>query len=157
MFFNNYKGKSRPMQIKIMRGIPGSGKTSLAKLCWPDATICSADFYFETPSGYVFRPEELPRAHQQCLRAFIESVRRCEEYIIVDNTNLTVDDIRPYIAVAHAYGGEVEIVDVFGLPDEVMPHQIHPLPPWKMEVLFTRWREHQQPISALAPYVLVIR
>lgn len=141
-----------------MRGIPGAGKTTLVKSRWPDATICSANFYFETPEGYVFKPEELPQAHQQCLRAFVEAVRGHDATIVVDNTNLTVDEIRPYLAVAQAYGREVEIVDVYATLTDVMPHQVHPIPLWKMEKLFRRWEENRPCVLSLhAFYTLVHR
>lgn len=101
------------MKVTILAGIPGSGKTTWA-LEQEDVWTFSADKWFDTPDGYVFVPEELGKAHRWCLRQFIAF---CEKYtgvsypvhLVVDNTNTTLDQIAPYIAIAQAFTDDVNV------------------------------------------------
>jgi len=97
------------VKVYILRGVPGCGKTTYAKLVqgWnPRGTaIVSADNYFTRDGVYRFDPNQLRMAHDECLRAYTEYVTRGEiESLIVDNTNLSVAEIAPYYALALAYG-----------------------------------------------------
>lgn len=85
--------------VKILSGIPGSGKSHYAR-GFPDATVCSADDYFMRGGVYDFRPAELPNAHAECLAKFHDAVRAGHEVVIVDNTNVTPWEIAPYYAFA---------------------------------------------------------
>jgi 16S rRNA (uracil1498-N3)-methyltransferase len=51
-------------QIILFRGLPGSGKSSLAEsLC---KIVYSADMFFEQDGNYNFDPTKLPDAHKWC-------------------------------------------------------------------------------------------
>lgn len=100
------------MKIYILRGVPGCGKSTYAKLVQevsPRRTaVVSADSYFMRDGDYRFDPTQLHLAHGECLRSYTEFVARSQgwgfETIIVDNTNLSVAEIAPYYALALAYG-----------------------------------------------------
>jgi len=92
----------------IMRGLPGSGKSSTAQLIidlYQDSSVmCSADSYFYSESGeYEFAVEKLPHAHQACQhkaeRACIQSV----PVIVIDNTNVKKWEMNAYLAMARKY------------------------------------------------------
>jgi predicted kinase len=97
------------MKAIVLRGIPGSGKSTLTKT-FGKATVCSADNAFMKDGEYKFDISELGNAHASCLRAFIEACQRQEELVVVDNTNTMVVEMAPYVSVAMAYGYEVEII-----------------------------------------------
>jgi len=88
------------MQVVILRGISGSGKSSYAKMLGME--IVSADHFFEFDGEYRFDPKLLPIAHRQCLRTYVEMVRKGKS-VVVDNTNCSLIECAPYIAVAQAY------------------------------------------------------
>ena len=109
--------------VFILRGISGAGKSTFAKefakYCFDnkvDYTVVSADDFFEDYEGnYNFDASLLSNAHAECLKGFIASLQSkdAEEthVVMVDNTNLTRDEALPYVAIAAAYGYEVNIMD----------------------------------------------
>ncbi len=100
-------------KIWIMRGLPGSGKSTKAiKICknnnWP--TIVSSDDYFIAGDNYYFDPMKLGSAHrwsQWKVRQLINAGRD----VILDNTNLQWKEMKSYIVNALEAGYEVEIVE----------------------------------------------
>jgi predicted kinase len=97
------------MKAVILRGLPGAGKSTWAKKNAPKAVVCSADDFFMRDGAYIFNPYLLPRAHGACLRKFVDCVQLSEELVVVDNTNIYVCHLAPYISLAEAYGYEVEV------------------------------------------------
>lgn len=100
------------MNVVIMQGLPGSGKSTHAQKC--GGLVVSADDYFVELGGgvYKFDPSRLSDAHGQCFRRFIEAVTSKTPHVVVDNTNTTPMEISPYYLAAQAFGYDAEIVRV---------------------------------------------
>lgn len=104
------------MKLVIMKGVPGSGKSykanELAKQL--KAFICSADHFFETVVNnevvYKFNPKRLGQAHQTC-KDNCERAMQEKKNVIIDNTNLTYKECKPYISLAKKYGYDCTIVE----------------------------------------------
>jgi predicted kinase len=103
------------MRVTIMRGLPGSGKSTWVRANRPLAQVCSADHFFERDGGYKFNPRLLGEAHGACMRRFIDALQAGVVEIVVDNTNVRVEEVAPYVSVAQAFGAEVEIIMVDAL------------------------------------------
>ena len=120
-------------KVIVMRGISGAGKSTFVKTFLPDARVVSADFYHIAPDGtYSYKPSEAGRAHATCLRAFTEAVMEesqrdtpSDQVIVVDNTNTTVAEIAPYMALARAYGFQAEIITLRATPSECVKRNVH--------------------------------
>ncbi|KAE9267305.1 hypothetical protein PR003_g31823 [Phytophthora rubi] len=96
-----------PRLFVIMRGLPGSGKTTFAQevaryAATVDfrASICSADLFFQRGGSYVFDASRLWEAHrscyEQCRELLWRSPDRGVDIVIVDNCNLRMDDYERY-------------------------------------------------------------
>jgi predicted kinase len=122
-------------QVKIMRGISGAGKSTCAKVLVSAAAaadrkgiICSADKFFVDHNGYNFDINNLGEAHNWCMREFIRALQDDMDLVIVDNTNIAIEDISPYVAVGRAFDYEVEIIQVNTSPEVAAARNVHQVP-----------------------------
>lgn len=117
------------MEVIIMVGTPGSGKSTYTSRRYPAPIVCSADHFFEREGEYKFDPSKLPEAHAACLRKFASHVAlQAFSTIIVDNTNTTEVEIAPYYALAKAYGYNVKIVRMKCAPEVAHARNVHGVP-----------------------------
>ncbi len=107
------------MTVHVMVGVSGSGKSTLTEALVIAALgraeswcVFSADAEMVDGEGvYRFDIAKLAPAHQKCLLAFDTCIVRVtlETHLFVDNTNSTVLEAAPYIALAMAHGHNVVI------------------------------------------------
>lgn len=140
------------MQVIIMRGIPGSGKSTWIKQnlieAGQDWFIVSADHYHMIGGVYRYDPKNAGNAHAQCLRKFTEYLKRnegCSGGIIVDNTNTTAWEIAPYYALALAFQCDVKIVRVHCPLETALPRSIHDVPATRV------WQMYQNIVTEKLP------
>jgi hypothetical protein len=94
--------------VYIMRGCPGSGKSHDAKILVGGKLthIFSTDDWFEQqPGGYRanWSVDKLFRAHKWNENRTRAAMQRGVTPIVVDNTNMSYRDARPYIEMAAQY------------------------------------------------------
>lgn len=132
------------MRVMILRGVPGAGKSTYISENKAEADpVVSADLFFMKGGTYKFDPRKLSEAHGWCLRGFVLAVngkmfRGMEvrpETIWVDNTNITVGEVAPYVALAQAFGYHVEIITLREDPMVAGARNIHGVP---MDVVVKR-------------------
>ena len=132
-------------RLVIMRGLPGSGKSTYVRLHYTDSesVVCSADDFFVQPDGeYLFNPTLLPRAHGECMVRAEVAMRHGMPLVIVDNTNTTSGEWLVYQHLAGVHGYEVELVTVFdgGLTDaELAARNRHGVPEVAIAAMRARW------------------
>ena len=103
----------------IMRGIPGSGKSTVAKaLAGANGVIHSTDSYFMVDGKYQFDPSKLGAHHTSNLSSFAESCRVGIEVVICDNTNINPAHYQPYYDIAENMGYMVHVLTVGGISAE---------------------------------------
>ncbi|KAG2783477.1 hypothetical protein PC116_g18101 [Phytophthora cactorum] len=149
--------------VVILRGIPGSGKSTLGReieaICryrGVALTACSADLFFETPRGYVFDVRKLGAAHSKCKGDFTKAVqggiprnhggRRYNQHVVlVDNTSTQRWEYEPYEDIARSHGSRVHIMEM-KCTDALMASRMgqrnsHGVPPDKVVSMFMRWEK----------------
>lgn len=146
------------MKIVIMSGIPGSGKSTYVQKHYKDSWICSADSYFLDGSGnYNYQPEKIGEAHAECLRRFALVMREPYpqdiDYVIVDNTNLSTEEIAPYYELAVAYGHDVEIVTVLCDPHVAAKRNKHSVPSTEIQQKWLRLMNRRLPERWVKSYI----
>lgn len=121
-------------KVIVMRGVQGSGKSTYASKLHAEAFVdgllpltVSADQFFNGPNGYQFDVKKLSDAHKDCMQRFMRALNDGMSPVIVDNTNINVEDIAPYVAVGEAMGYEVTIIQVNTPPDVAAKRNIHGL------------------------------
>lgn len=104
-------------KLYILIGCSGSGKSTLAKKTAEQIRkeygclvyIHSTDNYFVDVHGnYKFDPSKLGYYHKCNQMDVAASMQWNASFIIVDNTNLTKKERKPYTDLAAQYGYEVE-------------------------------------------------
>lgn len=99
-----------PSMLLLVRGLPGSGKTTLVRTIEAlttgiDVASISADEFFEKPDGsYDFRPEFLPQAHEWCRYATETEMTSGHNLVMVHNTFTQDWEMEPYFELARKHG-----------------------------------------------------
>ncbi|KAH9154644.1 hypothetical protein LEN26_003383 [Aphanomyces euteiches] len=105
--------------VVIMRGRPGSGKSTLTRVVQAmahfhgrEVEVCSADTFFETPLGYYHDRNKLSEAHDACKAAFADAIARSVPVVVVDNTHSCLWEYELYRTDALAAGYRVCVLEV---------------------------------------------
>jgi len=138
------------MKVFIMRGVSGSGKSTVAyhiRARHPrplNVAVVSADDFFQTgPRGeYRFDPDRIGEAHAQCLRRFMSALEsRRYEAVIVDNTNMRLWECAPYVAIAQSQGADVELIHVTCDPKVAAERNTHGVP---LDVVLAQYASYER-------------
>jgi predicted kinase len=96
--------------LYILRGLPGSGKSTKARKLVRESLIASADHFFIQPNGdYLWKASEIGNAHAHC-RGFARALLSNGLDCAVDNTNTMNREFKPYIDLAMKYGHKIKII-----------------------------------------------
>ena len=143
-------------ELIILRGLPGSGKSSVARQIVDGMTqkersidrsviVCSADDYFMEDGRYVYKPGEQHQAHLACQMSVDRSMANGLRVIIVDNTNVKKEHMRPYLELAEKYGYKVSIKAIGGVGKEdvekYLARQVHGVPRETLERMAREYEE----------------
>lgn len=91
-------------QFIVVRGLPGSGKSTFASLIAGKDSIVAADDFLYVDGKYVFTPERLKEAQRLALAKFIELVKAGEPLIVYTGVSPDLVDVRPYEMLAKEKG-----------------------------------------------------
>lgn len=111
-------------ELILFRGLPGSGKTTLAETLLD--IVFSADDYFIGANGeYNFDPSKLKYAHEFCQNAARDAMHDGVDKIGVANTFTQAWEMQPYFDAAKEYGYTVHTVVV---ENRHMSNDVHDVP-----------------------------
>jgi len=127
-------------RLVLIRGLPGSGKTTKAMGYVNDGyKHLEADMFFMVEGEYRFDAKRLPEAHAWCLEQAREALNAVE-FVCVSNVFATVEDIKPYSEL----GMEYQIIEA------AYPGQsIHKVPAATLRVMKDNWVPTDRLVEAL--------
>lgn len=117
--------------IKIMRGLPGAGKTHYVegmKLDGVSPLVCSADFFHMVGGVYRYQASNATLAHRKCFFDFMSGCQLGKPLIVVDNTNCDPVEIAPYVKLGEHFDYDVEILWVKTPIEVAIQRQRHGVP-----------------------------
>ncbi|MCS6995427.1 MAG: ATP-binding protein [Casimicrobiaceae bacterium] len=119
----------------VFRGLPGSGKTTLARLLAQGHgfRLFEADQHFERPEGYCYDPARVADAHAACVRAALEALEAGAR-VAVANTHVRRWELAAALGVARLAGVEVDLVECTG----AWPN-VHGVDHATLEAMAKRW------------------
>ena len=101
------------MQVVIIRGLPGSGKSTIAKL-FSGYEHFEADQYFYTEDGkYNYVPSKVKDAHADCNRRVREALKSGKN-VVISNTFTRIFEFEPYLKMCKEFQIEPNIIESQG-------------------------------------------
>lgn len=110
--------------LYIVRGLPGSGKSTFAETITPRYAICTADDYHMEDGIYNWKPENVSKAHEKCREKCEALMKAKTPKITVANTSTTAKEMKPYFDLAIAYGYAVFSIVVENRHKGVNTHNV---------------------------------
>lgn len=104
----------RKAELVLIRGLPGSGKSSMARMFESMGfEHCEADKFFSKNGKYEFDPAKLTDAHAWCLA---EAASKLEAGlpVVVSNTFTRQWELQPYLELAERLGAPLFVVEARG-------------------------------------------
>lgn len=100
----NNKKTAPYKDLIIIRGLPGAGKSELAKK-FSSKAICTADDYYTDINGnYNWDVSKIGHAHEWCQKKCRKFMQKGIQNIIVANTSTTQKELKPYMDLAREFG-----------------------------------------------------
>ena len=122
-------------QLILLRGLPGSGKSTFAKSLGVSEHY-EADMFFERNGKYEFDPSRLKDAHQWCRHSVMDAMKEGHSKIIVSNTFTQEWEMEAYYLLAEELGYQVFSVVV---ENRHNGENIHGCPKDKIEIMRNRF------------------
>ena len=128
--------------LYIVRGLPGSGKSTFAKSIAKPYQVFEADQYFMKNGKYKFNPTKLKEAHNDCKNRVARRMREnlfnslFFNNIVVSNTFTQDWEMKFYRNIAKRYGYKVHTIVVENRHEGV---NIHGVPEDKLQVMEDRF------------------
>ena len=113
-------------ELFLLRGLPGAGKSTLAKMLVGDRDYChkEADMYFVDSEGnYKFDFSLIKEAHAWC-QSEVEFLMKYEHTVVVSNTFTQEWEMQAYYDLAEKYGYRVHSLIVENRHGGVNEHNV---------------------------------
>ena len=131
----------------ILRGLSGTGKSTLAKALGNKGSIFSTDDLFMVDSEYQFDPSKLGEYHAENLRlatAFMErfAPHTTPAICVIDNTNTQHWEYEKYVEAAKENGFMVHIISVDWKQEDIplyAERNTHGVPEEAIQRMADRW------------------
>jgi len=124
--------------VVILRGLPGSGKSSVSRLFDHHKYVSMDEFWTKDGEPYKFDYARLAEAIQWTHDRFIAALAAPRDgLIVVDNVGYLKEHFKFFIEAAKARGAVVHIVHIERPLDELTSH--HDVPSEKILEMAAKW------------------
>ena len=136
--------------LYIIRGLPGTGKSTLGETLAPGASF-AADDYFMVDGEYKFDPTKLKEAHEQCRQRVENALLDGQAAVAsgvpkfavaVCNTFSKWWEWRPYAEMAKELGVRYYVINLFDNDtslDTLFERNVHGVPRHVFRTMYDRW------------------
>jgi predicted kinase len=138
--------------LYILRGVPGSGKSTFVRnnLQGKNFRVFSTDDRFtnyDQEWKEMIETKDFSRLgeyHRKNLDLATEAMQMGVENVVIDNTNLTPWEPKPYVEAGLKYGYEIEFVNipVSGTPEELAERNVHNVPLASIERMIKKYEQY---------------
>lgn len=160
--------RSTWITLYIIRGLPGTGKSTLGETLAPGHFFAADDYFYDDQGNYNFDPTKLGEAHAQCQGnvrdALILGAKRADQNrqislkwnwserrirlvgtrVAVCNTFSQRWEFEPYIKMANEFGARYFLIDLFdnNTPIEALhKRNTHGVPMHVYDSMLNRWEK----------------
>jgi hypothetical protein len=127
-------------ELVLIRGLPGSGKTSYAKKHFPNHSHYEADQWFMVNGEYKFDPKKLNYAHTQCQKKTMGALM--EGYnVVVTNTFTQSWEFDSYLGIIDELVMKGKSIDLRVIEMQSQYGNTHGVPPEKLVQMKNRWHD----------------
>ena len=116
------------VKVLLIRGLPGSGKTTMAKKM-EGFVHFEADMFLEVDGVYIYDSSKVRSAHDWCLESTKAALERGDK-VVVSNTFTKAWEIQPYVDLGFPF----EVIEATGNWES-----IHGVPVEKIDLMRARW------------------
>lgn len=140
----------------LVRGLPGSGKSTLCEQLSPDYHF-EADDFFMREGVYKFDPSKLGEAHAQCIAKATDALQWSEKgaVTVVSNTFSQRWEMEPYLRAAEKAEVKVFVIDLFDggkSVEELAIRNVHSVPLTTIQAMARRWEHNWREGDPLPPW-----
>jgi len=132
-------------ELVVLRGIPGSGKSTIARELYAGYLHCEADQYFMDNGVYRFDPTRIKEAHADCQRRVRDGLSGGFN-VVVSNTFIKLWELQPYIDMANELKIPAKVFrcggnygSVHGVPEAVIQRMLTTYEPYPTELLLLQF------------------
>lgn len=123
--------------LYIIRGLPGSGKSTYARKTYPYLPLYEADDFFTNQSTYNWSYSFIKQAHKLCLLNATKELYH-HNSVVVANTFTTIKEMQPYLDLEKTFPYiKIHVIEMLG-----KYKSIHNVPEKTLQHMADRWEQY---------------
>lgn len=147
-FITDHVHKAQPNNLFLVRGIPGSGKSTFVERSLGNSYVhLEADMYHNRYGSYNFQRDQLRAAHHWCLTTAEILLLAGDRDVVVSNTFTTFSEMRPYVDFAKKFD---VCLFVYTMSGDFK--NIHDVPEETLVAMKNRFESHKSILESIRAY-----